>query len=150
MSLADDLYKANQGDPNHPEDELGLAIWDKVEYYVARALAIQTRDRESPFTTHQLHMRDGELYFGEQIVKENSTNFYYYTETDKHLSQGQQVLFWKKLKNCLPTLDKSIIQISPNLFWDKPNGVVIGIGEIEERHDDTNQENGSNKATKAD
>lgn len=134
MSLADELYEAIQNPNDHPDDELGLAIWDNVDYYVARALAIQIRDRESPFTIHQLHLRDGILYYGNSIVAQNSTNFYYYTETDRKLSTGQMVLFWKKLKTCLPVLDKSIIQISDNLFWDRPRGMVIGIGEIKEKY----------------
>lgn len=134
MGLADDLFEANQSDFAHPLDELGLAQWNNVDYYVARALAIQQRDRESPFTTHQLHLRDGQLYYGAQPVQENSKNLYYYAETGAHLNTGEQVLFWKKLKACLPRLDKSIVQISPHLFWDKSNGAIIDIKEIENRY----------------
>lgn len=134
MGLADQLYEANQANPEHPEDELELAIWDNMEYYVARTLAIQIRDRISPYTIHQLHIRDDEIYFGNNLVPQNAKNFYYYTETDRNLSTGQIVLFWKKLKSYLPQLDKSIIQISDHLFWSKPDGEVITLEEIEEKY----------------
>lgn len=129
MSLADEIYEGNQGP--RPEgdmgydDELGLRVWDNIEYQVARALAIQIRDRISPFTIHQLHMRGDIVYYGNNPVAENTQNLYYYTESPKRFSHSEQVLFWKRLKPHLPRLDTDIIQISEHLFWNKKEGEVI-------------------------
>lgn len=129
MSLADEIFAGNQGP--RPEgdlgydDELGLRVWDNIEYQVARALAIQIRDRISPFTVHQLHMRGDTIYYGNSPVQENTENLYYYTESTKIFKPHEKVLFWKKLKPHLPRLEPNIIQISEHLFWNKKEGEVI-------------------------
>lgn len=128
MGLAEEIFAGNQS-PRAKEDlgyddELGLRVWDNIDYHVARALAIQIRDRKSPYTIHQLHMRGNVIYNGNTLVAENDKNLYYYTESPKKFQPHEKVLFWKKLKPHLPKLDPNIIQISDNLFWNKEKGEI--------------------------
>ena len=134
MSLADAIYESNYGGGiEHPLDELGLAIWDNIEYYVARAIAVSHRDRPDEFSIYQLHMEGEQIFNGHKEVKESYENINVLTETTKRFNVGEKAMFWKILKQCLPVLDKNYIQISDNLLWDKTNGEVINIKEEYER-----------------
>lgn len=141
MGLAEEIFAGNQaprakGDLGY-DDELGLRVWDNIDYQVARALAIQIRDRVSPYTIHQLHLRGSVVYNGNTPVAENDKNLYYYTESPKKFQPHEKILFWKKLKPHLPRLDPNIIQLSNNLFWNKEKGMVVNeenLYQNEENH----------------
>lgn len=128
MSLVDSIYESNHDDGlEHPLDELGLAIWDNLEYYVARAIAVSHRDRPSEFSIYQLHMEGEQIFNGHKEVKETHENINVLTETTRKFNVGEKAMFWKILKQCLPVLDRSIIQISDNLIWNKNTGEVINL-----------------------
>lgn len=130
MTLADELYEANLPDSGLEYDELGLAIWDKVEYVVARALAVAIRDRKDEFTVDQPHMRGDIVYFGNKPLKEDYTNLVKLTKFTGKISPANQILFWEKLKEHLPHLNRKIIQVSENIFWDVENGTLISKEEL--------------------
>lgn len=139
MDLADSIYEANQEPELNPldlgyNDELGLRVWDNIDYVVARAIAIGIRDRKDRYTIYQPHIRDGKVYIGNEEIEETLHNVYRLSEYNKFIRPGQQAIFWKKLKKCLPRLDPSIIQISDNLFWDKDGGEVKNEREIFEKN----------------
>lgn len=139
MDLADSIYEANQEPELNPldlgyDDELGLRVWDKIDYVVARAIAIAIRDRKDANTIHQPHMRGDTVYVGNEIVEETMANLYKLSEYGKTIRPGQQVIFWKKLKQHLPRLDPSVIQVSNNLFWDKEEGEVKCKEKIYEKY----------------
>lgn len=129
MSLIDDIYENSCGLGEHPEDELGLAMWDNIQYYVARAIAVSKRDRRDRFSIYQLYTDGGKIYNGHEEVEENYENINVLTETTRKFSTGEKAMFWKVLKECLPVLNQNFIQISDNLLWNKTNGEVINIKE---------------------
>lgn len=136
MSLADAIYESNQGGgAEHPLDELGLAIWDNIQYYVARAIAISHRDRPDETSMYQLYVDGDKIFNGHKEVVENVENINSLTETVRRFNTGEKVMFWKILKQHLPKLDRNFIQISDNLVWNKNNGEVIEIKEVYERQD---------------
>lgn len=139
MDLADSIYEANQEPERNPldlgyDDELGLRVWDKIDYVVARAIAIGIRDRDDRYSIHQPHIRGSKVYIGNEEIEETLQNVYRLSEYGKTIRPGQLVIFWKKLKKCLPRLDPSVIQISNNLFWDKDGGEVKNEKEICEKY----------------
>lgn len=139
MDLADSIYEANQEPERNPldlgyKDELGLPVWDRIDYVVARALVIALRDRKSEYTIYQPHLRGDRVYIGNEEIDETLANLYRLSEYSKPIKAGQQVIFWKKLKKCLPVLDTRIIQVSDNLFWDKDNGEVKKAKQIHEKY----------------
>lgn len=139
MDLADSIYQANQAPERNPldlgyNDELGLRVWDKIDYVVARAIAIGVRDRKDRYSIHQPHVRGDEVYIGNELIEENVKNIYRLSEYTKSIHTGQQVIFWKKLKKCLPRLDPNVIQVSDDLFWDKEGGDVKSEKEICEKY----------------
>lgn len=139
MDLADSIYEANQEPESNPldlgyNDELGLRVWDKIDYVVARAIAIGIRDRNGTYTIYQPHLRGNKVYIGNEEIEETLKNIYRLSEYDKVIRPGQQIVFWKKLKKCLPKLDSSVIQISDDLFWDKDDGEVKSEKNICEKY----------------
>lgn len=130
MSLADELYEANTPGADHEEDELGLAIWDNVEYVVARALAVARRDRKDEFTVDQPHMRGDVIYLGNRPLKEDYTNLVKLTKFTGKISPANQILFWEILKEHLPRLNRRIIQVSENIFWNVEDGELITKEEL--------------------
>lgn len=133
MSLADDIYESNHGGGlEHPLDELGLAIWDNIEYYVARAIAISQRDRPDVFSIYQLYTDGDKIYKGHEEIKEDYANINLLTETTKKFNIGEKTIFWKTLKECLPVLNRNFLQISDNLLFDVNSGDVINIKDIYE------------------
>lgn len=139
MDLADSIYEANQVPELDPldlgyDDELGLRVWDKIDYVVARAIAIGIRDRKDRYTIHQPHVRGDKVYIGNEEIEETVDNIYRLSEYDKPIRPGQKTIFWKKLKKCLPRLDPSVIQVSDNLFWDKDDGEVKDEKKICEKY----------------
>lgn len=130
MSLVDDIYEGGS-ERDHPLDELGLAIWDNIEYYVARAIAISQRDRPGEFSIYQLHTDGEKILNGRKEVEENYENINELTETTKKFTVGEKALFWKILKQCLPLLNLDFIQISDNLVWNREKGLIINLKEKE-------------------
>lgn len=133
MSLADELYEANAPGADHEEDELGLAIWDNVEYVVARALMIASKERKDQFTIDQPHMRGDQIWFGNKPLKEDYKNLVKLTRFTKRISPAKQIMFWETLKKYLPRLNKSIIQVSDNIFYDVEEGELIDKEELANR-----------------
>lgn len=124
MSLADTIFEASGGE-SQATDELGLTIWNNVDYLIARTLAIGERDRPDQYSVYQPHVRGTRIWVGHQQIPENTDWFYRLTEYDGRIPQGRQVLYWKRVKNYLPKLDPTIYQISENLFWSKKEGKII-------------------------
>lgn len=135
MSLADEIYESNNASAGRPVDELGLAIWDNVDYYVARAIAVSRRDRPDQFSIYQLYTNDGRIFNGHEEVEENYENINTLTESTKKFNVGEKAMFWKILKQCLPVLNLNFIQISDNLVWNKSTGEVINIKEEKENEE---------------
>lgn len=139
MDLADSIYEASGSEPKDSadmgyDDELGLRVWDNIDYVVARAIAIGIRDRKDPYTIHQPHVREDKVFIGNERIEENLHNLYRLTEIDRRISQTQQIIFWRKLKTFLPKLEPRVIQVSDNLFWDKEDGNVKNKEEIYEKY----------------
>lgn len=145
MSLADELYEANLPDSGLEYDELGLAIWDNVQYVVARALAVARRDRKDEYTVDQPHMRDDIIYFGNKPLKEDYANLVKLTKFTGRISPANQILFWEILKEHLPHLNRKIIQVSAHIFWDVDAGELKTRKEIENEIK-RNQEIGQGRA----
>lgn len=140
MSLADQIYEHNEDiSYEHPEDELGLAIWDNIDYYVARAIAVSQRDRPNQFSIYQLYTDGEKIYNGHNEVEENYENINILSETIKRFTVGEKAMFWKILKQCLPKLDRDYIQISDNLVWSRLTGEVIKIKEENESQTTTQE-----------
>lgn len=139
MDLADSIYEANQEPEINPldlgyDDELGLRVWDNIDYVVARAIAISIRDRKDPNTIHQPHMRGDTIYIGNMPLDETPSNIYKLTEYNKTVRLGDQAIFWRKLKKHLPVLDPNVIQVSDKLFWDKEGGEIKCKEKIYEKY----------------
>lgn len=115
MSLADSIYEANS-------KSFQTSFLDEL---VEMALAVSVRDRTDETTIYQLHLEDNQIYYGHDKIDENRANVYRLTEYEEKISEPQLLLFWKRLRDKLPVLDRSVIQISKNIFWDKNNGEII-------------------------
>lgn len=138
-SLADAIFEASGGE-SQATDELGLVIWDNVDYLIARTLAIAERDRPDPHSIRQPHVRPDGIWVGYERVTENAEWFYRITEYEGRLPQGRQVLYWKRVRNYLPRLDLNIYQISDNLLWDKKEGKIITKEDLDAQKEDGSDE----------
>lgn len=124
MSLADSIYEANAEvvEPSLLEELVDMAVGNSV------------RDRPDELSIHQLHLRGDQIYRGQEALEETTTNVYRLTEYDNRIPPHTAILFWQKLKPRLPVLDKRVIQISTNLFWDKEKGEIVNYEEICDRY----------------
>lgn len=120
MSLVDTIYDAN----NRSSTEQSL-----VDKLVEKAVDKSERNRPDKYSVYQLHIRGKEIWYGHQYLEESPQNVYLITEWEEKIPQPILFLFWSKLKEKLPILDSSYIQISDNLLWDKTNGEIINIKE---------------------
>ena len=125
MNLARQLYTNIENDYQSGFDEFGFAIEDTVDYFIARAVASSRKRRKSPYTIHQLYVRDGKIYYGRNEVKEDRTSAQIYANTKHRFNPAETFQFWEGIKEHLPVLDPDIIQISDNLFWDRIKGEVL-------------------------
>lgn len=130
MSLVDDIYEASAPVAGRPQDELGLEVWDNVDYYVARALLISRRDRPSEFSTNQVYTREGRVFVGNEELEENSRNIYRLVEGGRKFTPWEVVCFWKKLRQCAPEFTRRYIQISEHLIWDRVTGEIVSPEDV--------------------
>ena len=125
MNLARQLYTNIENDYRSGFDEFGFLIEDTVDYFIARAVASSRKRRESPYTINQLYLRDGKVYYGRNVVKEDKASAEIYANTKHKFTPAETFQFWEGIKEHLPVLDPDIIQISDNLFWDRIKGEVL-------------------------
>lgn len=144
MSLADQLFDANQTEDRVEKDELGIPVASNVDYLVARAMVINQKQLSSPYTPYQLHIRGGVVFKGHQELKENYENLVKVTHYTGRVSTANRVMFWEKLKKHLPVLNTDIVQISEHLFWSRLCGKIITLDEIEGKYGSSIQEKNQN------
>lgn len=131
MNLAESIYQANEEEQKRPVDEFGLGIWDNVDYYVARALAVSYRSAPDIHSIYLIHKRGDGLYQGHQKIEETKQNITRLAQKDHKFTAWEQMYFWQTLKKNVPKLNLRYLQISDNLVWDKERGEVIPIKEVE-------------------
>lgn len=108
------------------EDELGDSVLKRPQYFVARALLLETKNpRYDPDSTMRLHLRQDMIYQHNREVDENPNNFYRLTGIGYKVENQLQLLFWTELKRRLPHLNPHIYKICDSLWWDKNNGEII-------------------------
>lgn len=136
MSLADQIAERNQHSPNQEMDELGIPVPtpETPEYLVARALMLDSRDyREQNFWITGLHLRDGVIYKYHTPVRENKKALLELTRLKRNVKDWEEVEFWCILKEHLPKLYRSILEVAPDLYWDTDKAELISRKEAEER-----------------
>lgn len=130
MSLVDSIYKANEEPESRPVSENERLL----KYLVDEAIRESETQRWDEFSIYQLHVEDGKLYYGHSEVAETEKNMYRLTRSLEKIPSHLMPIFWDRLKRRLPVLDKSVIQISDNLFWDKDKGEILNKEQIYEKY----------------
>lgn len=119
MGLAESILDAIEREERGEEEE------DQVEELVQMALDNSQKYRRSSEDIYQLYIDNGRIYLGHQEVDENLNNIYRLTGYKGKIREPADVLFWSELHSRLPYLNRGIIQVSDNLFWDINNGEII-------------------------
>lgn len=138
MSLADQIVERNtEQSPNTEVDEFGIPVPqpETPEYLVARTLALNHRQLamfQEP-EIHGLHLRNGNVFEGHTQLKECRKTILELTRLKRSIKGWEEVEFWRILKECLPVLDRHILQIGPGLYWDIENAELINRQQAEER-----------------
>lgn len=135
MSLADQIVKRNEEAPDATPstDELGIPIPspETPQYWVARALLIDTRAHEGEPRIHCLHLRGDEVYAGHKPLRETEPVVYELAHLNHSVKRFEVVAFWRELKKYLPKLDRSKLEIAEGLLWDIEHGKIISTKERE-------------------
>lgn len=142
MSLADQLADAIEEEELAQVDEFGTSRPDPdpvtgtidprslVDYLVGRAINL-TQDLNNPYANTGLHRVDDKLYLGNRPLDENDKTFYELTKYLTAIPAPVKAIFWINLKEVVPVLDKRFIQVSRWTFWDKEEGRLVRIEEVE-------------------
>lgn len=149
MSLVNEIIEGNKAEEKKKCDELGLGYsdyyiehgeWESedvfAQYLVARALFIVSHPEDgkyNPYTRFQPHVRDGELFNGNQWLAETMDNLYKLSHYVGKVNRPVMLAFYRHLKEHVPRLNMDYIQIDEYSFWDKKAGEMVTIADIEER-----------------
>lgn len=138
MSLADQIVERNtKPSLNQEVDEFGIPIPtpETPEYMVARALALNEKLLgENEPRIHGLHTRIGGcVYRGHTCLSEDRVTLLELTRLKRNPKEWEQVEFWRILKECLPKLNRRILQIADGLYWDIEKSELISHKQAEER-----------------
>lgn len=138
VDLAEKVIQANEADNSRPEgyDELGIKIYDNAEYYVARALRLNTLSRigsDAPL----LHTRNNrkELWLGHKELEYSPHTIYELVEPKNKLPEWRRIEIWKLLLKYAPALDESKIIINNHTYWDIEAGKLCHTDEYLEAID---------------
>lgn len=136
MSLADQIAERNQSSPNQEMDELGIPVPtpESPEYLVARALMFDSRDyRESNPWITGLHLRGDVVHKYHTPIPETKKKILELTHIKRNIKDWEEVEFWRVLKEHLPKLNRKILEIAPDLYWDIDKAELITRKQAEER-----------------
>lgn len=137
MSLADKIVEHNAR-PNMDEeaDEFGIVPPTPCtpDYLVARALLIneQALADDEP-RIHGLHLRDDTIFRWHSPIAENRRTMLELTRLKRNVKAWEEVEFWRLLKKYLPRLNRRILEIAPDLYWDIDKAELINRKQAEER-----------------
>lgn len=137
MSLADQIVERNMTtSPNQEVDEFGIPVPhpETPEYLVARALALDERHlEETEPRIHGLHLRGSTLFRGHTPLEENRRTVLKLAQLKRSLRDWEEVEFWRILRQCVPVLNRRILQIATDLYWDTDKAELINREEAYER-----------------
>lgn len=138
VDLAEKVIQANKANSSRAEgyDELGIKIYNNAEYYVARALRLNTLSRignNAPL----LHTRNQrtELWLGHKLLQYSPHTIYALVEPKKPIPEWRRIEIWKLLLKYAPELDESKIIINNHTYWDIEKGELCETDEYLEAID---------------
>lgn len=100
---------------SHPEyDELGLRVRDTTDYVVARILKLNT----DLYTDQEKKL----IYQGRGLVQQTPASLYRLSQSRRPIPPHYQQIVWVRLLSLLPVMDEHIIEVTPDLYWDKNKG----------------------------
>lgn len=142
MSFVDDLLKAAEVEQAAQIDEFGTPYPDDdpttgrpdpttlVDYLVERAIKNTTQLNE-PYANTGLYMYRGHIYLGNEELEEDLKTLYALTKYLTPLTTPVRYMFWVKLKESIPHLDKRYFQVSEWTFWDNEEGRLVKKEEVD-------------------
>lgn len=138
MSLATEIAKrASAPTPNQPLDEFGIPAPDPEtpEYLVARALIINQHglEEDQSIGISSLHLRQDQIFQGHSPIKEDKTSIYRLTQLKRPLKEWEVVEFWRLLRQYLPRLNRKILRVAQNLYWDTDKAELIDYATAKRR-----------------
>lgn len=140
MSLADQIVERNtNSSPNQEVDEFGIPVPtpETPEYLVARALALDQRALEpTEPRIHGLHLRGTTVFRGHTELKECRKTLLELTRLKRNTKDWEEAEFWRLLKQYLPTLNRRILEIAPDLYWDIEKAELINRKQVEKGAED--------------
>lgn len=140
MGLAEEIIAYDEKEtPKQEVDEFGIPIppLNVPEYLVARALLVnQEVDAHGVVSLKSLHARGGEIYLGNSPIKQTQNNVYQLTRYRQSVREWEQAAFWQLLFKYLPRLNRRILHVSGDLYWDTEKAELISLEEAKERSRD--------------
>lgn len=130
MSLADKIVERNsRPNPNETQaDEFGIVppVPCNADYLVARALILDWQSLpDGASRIHGLHLREDTIFRGHTPIAENRRNMLELTRLTRRVADWEEVAFWRVLKQRLPKLNRKILEITSNLYWDIEQAELI-------------------------